>query len=45
MRAADNITHAENLQSNGRHFISHLYIFRNGIEVTRVFRYCGELQG
>jgi hypothetical protein len=44
MRAADNITHAENLQSKGRHVISLLYIFRDGIEVTRVFKYCGELQ-
>jgi hypothetical protein len=31
MRAADNISHAENLQSNGCRCFSHLYKFRDGI--------------
>jgi len=43
--AANNISHAENLQSNGCRYFSHLYKFRDGIQVTRVFRYCGERQG
>jgi len=43
--AADNISHADNLQSNGCRCFSHLYKFRDGIQVTRVFRYCGERQG
>jgi hypothetical protein len=34
MRIADNISHAENLQSNGCRCISHLYKFRDRIEVT-----------
>jgi len=45
LRAADNISHVENLQSNGCRCFSHLYKFRDGIQVTRVFRYCGEHQG
>jgi len=45
VRAADNISHAENLQSTGCRCFSHLYKFRDGIQVTRVFRYCGERQG
>jgi hypothetical protein len=43
--AADNISHAENLQSNGCGCFSHLYKFQDGIQVTRVFRYCRERQG
>jgi len=43
--AADNISKAENVQSNGWWYLSHLYKFRDGIQVTRVFRYCGERQG
>ena len=43
--AADNISHAENLQSNGCQCFSHLYKFRDGMQVTRVFRYCGERKG
>jgi len=42
---ANNISKVENLQSNGCWCISHLYKFRDGIEVTRVCRYCGERQG
>ena len=42
---ADNVSHAENLQSNGCQCFSHLYKFRDRIQVTRVFRYCGEHQG
>jgi hypothetical protein len=45
MRTADNILHAENLQSNGCRCFSHLYKFRDVIQVTQVFRYCGECQG
>jgi hypothetical protein len=43
--AADNISHTENLQSKGCRCFSHLYTFRDGIQVTRVVRYCGERQG
>jgi len=45
VRAADNISHAENVQSNGCRCFSHLYKFRDGIQVTSVFRYCGKRQG
>jgi len=45
VRAADNISHAEIFQGNGCRCFSHLYKFRDGIQVTRVFRYCGERQG
>jgi len=45
VRAADDVSHTDNLQSNGCRCISHLYKFRDGIQVTRVFRYCGERQG
>jgi hypothetical protein len=43
--AADDVSHAENLQRNGCRYISHLYKFRDGIQVTRVYRCCGERQG
>jgi hypothetical protein len=45
VRAADDVSHAENLQSNCCRCLSHLYKFRDGIQVTRVFRYCGEREG
>jgi hypothetical protein len=45
VRAAKNISHAENLRSNGCGCFSHLYKFWDRIQVTRVFRYCGERQG
>jgi len=45
VRAADDVSHAENLQSNCCRCFSHMYKFRDGIQVTRVFRYCGEHQG
>ena len=45
VRAADNISHAENLQSIGCRCLSHLYKFQDRIQDTRVFRYCGERQG
>jgi len=45
MRAAVNVTDAENLQSNACRCFSHLYTFRDGIQVTQIFRYCGECQG
>ena len=43
--AANDVFHAENLQSNSCRCFSHLYKFRDRIQVTRVFRYCGECQG
>jgi len=45
MLAANDVSHAENLQSNSRWCFSHLNTFRDVIKVTRVFRYCGEHQG
>jgi hypothetical protein len=45
VRAANNISHTENLQSNGSRSFSHFYKFRDGIQVIRVFRYCGECLG
>jgi len=42
---ADNISHTEKLQCNGSRCFSHMYKFRDGIQVTWVFRYCGERQG
>jgi hypothetical protein len=45
VREADDVSHIENLQSNGCRCFSQLYKFRDGIQVTRVFRYCGERQG
>ena len=44
VHAADNISHAENLQRNGCRWFSHLYKFRDRFQVTRVFRYCVECQ-
>jgi len=43
--AADNVSHTENLQSNSYRCFSHLYKFRDGIQVTRVVRYWGARQG
>jgi len=43
--AADNISHAENLHSNGCLCLSHMYKFRDKIQLTQVFMYCGERQG
>jgi hypothetical protein len=40
--AADDVSHADNLQSNYRRCLSHLYKFRDPIQVTRVFMYCRE---
>jgi len=45
VRPTDDVSHAENLQSNCCRCFSHLYKFGDGIQVTRVFRYCGERQG
>jgi len=45
VRAADNISHAENLQSNCCRCFSDFYKFRDGIQVTRVVGDCGECQG
>jgi len=44
VHAADDVSHAETLQSNGCRCLSHLYNLRDGILVTWVFRYCGERQ-
>ena len=44
-RTADNISHAENLQRNSCGCFSHLYKFRDQIQVSRVFRNSGERQG
>jgi len=43
--AADNVSCAENLQPDSCRCISHLYKVWDGIQVTRVSRYCGERQG
>jgi len=45
VRAANNISHAEDMQSNCCRWCSYLYKFRDGIQVTQVIRYCGERQG
>jgi len=45
VRAADDVSHVENLLSNGCRCFSHLYKFRDGIQVTPVLRYFGERQG
>ena len=45
VRAANNVAHTENLQSICCGCFSHLYKFRDGIQVTRVFRYWCESQG
>jgi hypothetical protein len=45
VRAADDVCHTEIMQSNGCRWFSHRYKFQDGIQVTRVFRYCGERQG
>jgi len=45
VHAADNISHSENLRSNGCRCFSHLYQCLDGIQVTRVFRYRGVRQG
>jgi hypothetical protein len=38
VQAADIVSHAENMQSNRCQCLSHLYKFRDGIQVTRIFR-------
>jgi len=45
VRAANNYSHAENLQSNGCQCFPQLYKFWDGIHVTWIFRYCGARQG
>ena len=45
MCAAYDVSHAENLQSSCCWCFSPLYKFRDRIQVTRVFRNCGERQG
>ena len=45
LRAAEDLFRTENLQSNSCQWISHLYKFQDGIQVTQVFRYYGDRQG
>jgi len=45
LHAADNVSNTENWQSNGCWCLSHLYKFRDEIQVTRVSRNCGDRQG
>jgi len=45
VRAADDVSHAENLLSDSCQCFSHLNKFRDGIQVTRVIRYSGERHG
>jgi hypothetical protein len=45
VHAADDVSHADNLQCNGCPCFSHLYKFPDGMQVAQVFRYCGERQG
>jgi len=45
MCAADDVFHAEYMQSNCCRWFAHLYIFRDGIPGTRISQYCGQLQG
>jgi hypothetical protein len=43
--SAEDVSHAEILQNNRCLCLSHLYKFRDGIQVTPVFRNYGERQG
>jgi len=45
MHAANNASHAVNVESNGCKCICHLYKVSDGIQVTPVSSYCGERQG
>jgi hypothetical protein len=45
MHAADDVSHAENLQSTGCRCFLNLYKFQDGFQVTQVFWYSGERQG
>jgi hypothetical protein len=45
VHAADNASHTAILQTNCCQGCSHFYQFSDGIQVTQVFRYCGERQG
>jgi len=45
LRATDDVSHAVTWQSKGCQCFSHLYKFRDRIQVTRLFWYCGERQG
>ena len=45
VRAADNVSLAENLQRNGCESFSHSNKFRDSIQLLLVFKYCGERQG
>jgi hypothetical protein len=44
VHTAVNVSRAENLQSFSCQCFSHLYKFRDGVQVTRVFGYCGKRQ-
>jgi len=45
VRAANDVSHIEHLPSGGCRCVSHVYILRDRIQVTKVFRYRGERQG
>jgi len=45
MGKADNVSHTENMQCNRCQWFSPLDKLWDGIQVTRVFRYCGQRQG
>jgi len=44
VHTANDVSHSENLQSNGCRCLSHLYKFRDMIQVTWVCRYCCQCQ-
>jgi len=44
-RAAADVSHADHWPRNGWRCFSHLNKLRDGIQVTRIFRYCSEHQG
>jgi len=45
MHLGDDVSHSEDMQLNDCQCMSHMFKFLHGIEVTRGFMYCGELQG
>jgi hypothetical protein len=45
VHVANNISHTENLQTNGSQYISPVYKIADGIQVTRVATYCCERHG
>jgi len=45
VRAADDVSDAEALQTNDYKWFSNLYKFRDGIQFSQIVRYCSECQG